>query len=358
MMKSCFFLLCRDVVDMDKMGMYRQLEKKFIILRLFFLLLILPFVLLIKKYQVNFKLLLIISSVTLFYFLLIFYAAYNKRGRISFILKYTIFFDTPIISLFVYLFGGMRSDAYLLYFLIILFDAAKYSYLGTILSLTQSIFYYLVASILINNFDIGVFFVRVLYLNAFSVIIYELNSQVRESNLKEKEAIELAYKDSLTQLPNRLLMSDKFEKMRINYEKTGKSFAISIIDIDNFKMINDSKGHAFGDKVLQKLSNIFLQCLSEDDFICRFGGEEFVVFFADENKDDIYEKANKICEKVKEVDFYGEKVTVSIGVSLFNEKYTMIENISFADEAMYAVKNTGKNKVMLYDDLKFSIKHA
>ena len=76
---------------MDKMGIFRQLEKKFIILRLFFLLFVLPFVLIIKKYPVDQNLLFIISIITLLYFLVILYAAYNKYGKLTFILKYTIF---------------------------------------------------------------------------------------------------------------------------------------------------------------------------------------------------------------------------------------------------------------------------
>lgn len=341
---------------MEKIKLYKGLEKKFSILRLFLFFMVIPFTISLSNYTYDKNLYVYIMTFTVLYLSLVIFSAYGTKCELF--LKYTIYFDITIISLFVYLFGGTKSEAYFLYFLFILYAGTKYGYMGTIISLVQSLLYYTIASFLYGDFYFNNYIIRVIYLVSITYVMYEVNNKIKESNLNEKKARELAYTDSLTELPNRLLMSDIFEKMRKNYERTGKTFAISIIDIDNFKNINDTKGHAFGDKVLQKLSKLFLQCLSSEDFICRFGGEEFLIFFAEENINIVCDKAKMICEKVKENDFYGEKVTVSIGVSVFNDNYTMIENISFADEAMYAVKNTGKNKVLLYDDLKFKIKHA
>lgn len=321
-----------------------------------------PLTLPLSNYSMEKSLYYGIMLISVLYSIAIIYAVYNKKQRLQFLLKNTIFIDVLVVSLFVFLRGGVRSDTYLLYYFIILYDGAKYGVYGTITSLVQSLIYYGImsyAASLVSSveFDYRRFFIRIIYLIALTFIMYEINRLIKESHVNEKAAKELAYKDSLTQLPNRLQLLNYFEEKRTHFDKTGDIFGISIIDIDNFKYINDTKGHPFGDKVLQELAKIFTSHVSSNDFVCRFGGEEFLIIFDDSNKDKILNKASLLCDKIQKYDFFGEKLTVSIGISMYKNNFTMIENISLADEAMYAAKNTGKNKVIAYDELKFSLKH-
>ncbi len=351
--------------DMDKIKLYKSLEKRFCIFRWFLVFFVAPVTIPLSDYFNHIEYYIIFVAGFCIYNTLITIAAYSKENKFLFFIKNTLYIDIIYISIIVFMRGGLRSDTFLLYFLIILYDGAKYGYKGTILSLAQSIFYYTIASVLavyfvedIIQFDLNRYVIRLIYLISLTFVMYEINKQISESNTNEKLARELAYKDPLTKLPNRLLMSDKFDKMRTQYENTGQPFGIVIIDIDNFKQINDTRGHNFGDKVLQALAKIFNECLTEDDFMCRFGGEEFLAFFANSNKEEILYRVNLIHKKIKNHNFNGATVTVSIGINMFRNDLTMIENISLADEAMYAVKNTGKNKVLVYEDLSFKLNRA
>jgi len=335
------------------MSLYQKLERKFSIFRWVLILFVAPITIPLSEYHSNnqyFIYLLILGSL---YVLLITIAAYSSGKKFNFLLKYTMYFDIPLISMVIFLRGGLRSDTYLLYYLIILYDGAKFGFRGTIYSLAQCILYFTIASLLaspIDTFEINRYAIRVIYLISLTFVMYEVNLLISESHSNEKFARELAYKDPLTQLPNRLLMADYFDKMRNQFELTGQSFSIVVIDIDNFKQINDTKGHAFGDKVLQLLANIFTDYLKDGDFICRFGGEEFLAFLTD-SEVNILDRVNEIRNIIEASDFYGEKITVSIGINNLKNEFTMIENISLADEAMYAVKKSGKNKVLQYEDL-------
>lgn len=361
---AMFFLLCyvSEVIYLKQLDMYYKLERKFSFFRLFMVLIMAPITIPLSKYAMEKSLYFGIMLVAILYSLTVLYAVYNKRKHLQFLLNNTLFLDVLLVSLFILLRGGVRSDTYLLYYFIILYDGAKYGVYGTITSLVQSLIYYGLmsygASVISSvPFDYSRFLIRVIYLITLTFIMYEINKLIKESHVNEIAAKELAYKDSLTQLPNRLQLLDYFEEKRARYDKTGESFGISIIDIDIFKQINDTKGHPFGDKVLQELAQIFTNQISSDDFVCRFGGEEFLIIYDESNKDKILNKANLLCAKIQKYDFFGEKITVSIGVSMYRNNNTMIENISLADEAMYAAKNTGKNKVIAYDELKLSLKH-
>ncbi len=337
--------------------MYRDLEKKFSIIRWLLTLVVIPLTIVLSGYNKNINYLILLTIVVVVYHVLLTIAAFNKKNWLQPLLKYTIFFDIPFVSILIFLNGGLRSATFLIYFLIILYDGAKYGYLGSLLSLGQSLVFYSIAFLFFSSdyYNVNHFIIRVIYLISLTIVMYEVSYQLSESHSKEQAAKELAYKDHLTKLPNRLLMSENFDRLRTEYEKNGQSFAIVIMDIDNFKDINDSNGHAFGDQVLMQLAQIFNENLTSEDFICRFGGEEFVAFLAHSDQKTICERVNKLHDKIDNYDFTGVHITVSIGINIFKKNFTMIENISFADEAMYVVKNTGKNKVLSYEALSFNM---
>jgi diguanylate cyclase (GGDEF)-like protein len=129
------------------------------------------------------------------------------------------------------------------------------------------------------------------------------------------------------------------------------SFGILFIDIDHFKSVNDTYGHQAGDEVLKLVAKTLEMNIRKDDFVGRFGGEEFIVLLKNINKKNLFIIAEKIRMLVQNsVSFYNDqtiKVTISIGGSLYQKNDTLDTLIERADSMMYQAKNSGRNKVIL-----------
>ncbi len=335
--------------------LFKELEKRFSVFRWALIIIIYPITLLLSSYNKSSFYYIVLLVIISLYNAFVTIAAYSKNGRFLFILSWTKYFDTISISVLLFLRGGLKSDIYILYFLIILYNGAKFGLKGTINCLIQSILYFTIAAFFFTeemDFDTYRYFIRVMYLIIYVFVINEVNHQIAESRTKERLARELAEKDPLTQLPNRLLMNDYFEKMKNKSRSKKNCFTIALFDIDNFKPVNDSNGHAFGDKVILELARILNENIDHEDFICRFGGDEFLAFLAISEKDKAINEIKKIQQQISSYNFDGFSLTVSVGVKMFSHIGTMIENISWADIALYAAKNSGKNQVIIYDDLE------
>jgi len=169
----------------------------------------------------------------------------------------------------------------------------------------------------------------------------------------EEKADFLAYHDSLTKLPNRAQaereLTDILELAKLNSEKV----ALFFIDLDRFKVINDTLGHHIGDGMLIELSRRIRKIISESDMLARFGGDEFVVIMnIDGQKRDTSLMAEQILTAVREpINVYGYHLhmTASIGIALFpddgEERGTLIKH---ADSAMYHAKEQGKDTYRFY----------
>jgi len=127
-----------------------------------------------------------------------------------------------------------------------------------------------------------------------------------------------------------------------------------MLDIDNFKIINDNEGHQAGDKALQAVSQIIKNSTRESDIICRYGGEEFVVFLPETNPKNAFKVAEKIRRNIEKTDanFIGlsKPLTVSAGIAIKTPhmKISLKELVEQADKAMYTAKRSGKNKTVIY----------
>lgn len=159
---------------------------------------------------------------------------------------------------------------------------------------------------------------------------------------------ELAYKDSLTDLPNRLLFTEHFKLIKANAERNKEKFAIMLADLDNFKTVNDTLGHDMGDKLLKHLSKRFVSTLRKEDIVARIGGDEFLLLIPELKS---IEDAKKVAEKLV-TSFQRQFVilnhiihtTLSIGISIFPDNgktYDIL--VKKADSAMYLVKENGRN---------------
>ncbi len=171
-----------------------------------------------------------------------------------------------------------------------------------------------------------------------------LENRNLSSNLqyyKEKSRI-----DDLTKIFNKATFMDLLKNEIKRSIILDYSLALLIIDIDNFKGINDTYGHLAGDAVLEKLGSLLSNSLRKNDIVARFGGEEFIVLIPQVNKEQIFNLADKLREKIagmKDKNIPG--ITVSIGCSLYNPHETTEKFIDRADTALYSAKKNGKNRV-------------
>ncbi|HIP43626.1 MAG TPA: diguanylate cyclase [Aquifex aeolicus] len=163
----------------------------------------------------------------------------------------------------------------------------------------------------------------------------------------------MALTDSLTKLYNRRIFIEVAEKELSRASKFGDSFSIILLDIDNFKKINDTYGHDVGDIVLRTVAEVLKKNVRKMDMVVRWGGEEFIVMLPNTNLKNavkVAEKLRKLIERTKMKLPSGEviNITVSVGVSSFKGQRSLDEIIKEADIALYTAKSRGKNRVEIF----------
>ncbi len=177
----------------------------------------------------------------------------------------------------------------------------------------------------------------------------EKKVEINESEIEQ--AVTLSKTDSLTGLYNRTGGMEKWRKLILEYD----SMTIFMLDIDNFKRINDTFGHVAGDEALKALADVFNGMIDEEDIVIRLGGDEFILVFAKSlTESHIQEVANNIrrkCAKKLDEIGYGDIATVSAGVVRYPiDGKTVEELYSKADKALYTVKVNGKDNYHIYDE--------
>jgi len=181
-------------------------------------------------------------------------------------------------------------------------------------------------------------------------------------NKAAAEKIErLAFYDPLTKLPNRRLMLDRLQQALASSTRSGRSGALLFLDLDHFKVLNDTRGHDAGDLLLQLVAERLTACVREDDTVSRLGGDEFVVMLEDLS-DQTLEAAtqaesigHKILNELNrpyQINQYSHHSTPSIGITLFNDhEHSIEELLKQADIAMYQAKKAGRNALRFFDPL-------
>ncbi len=163
----------------------------------------------------------------------------------------------------------------------------------------------------------------------------------------------LSRKDSLTQLSNRRDIMEKLDFLSKQFKRYGKIFSIVLIDVDNFKDINDTYGHSGGDHILKELSNLLIKNLREIDIVGRWGGDEFILILPETNADKTKTVIKKIKKALENASFsYNNKeikLTMTFGIYEYKKGENIEEAINKADSAMYEGKKSGKNKIIIFD---------
>jgi diguanylate cyclase (GGDEF)-like protein/PAS domain S-box-containing protein len=176
----------------------------------------------------------------------------------------------------------------------------------------------------------------------------------------ENEIRHLAFYDSLTGLPNRQLLLDRLRHALAARAGNRRMGALLFIDLDNFKLLNDTFGHGLGDLLLQQIAPRLISCVRESDTVARLGGDEFVIILETDFSDDYDEAVTQvktICERIHSafnqpfsLGAHKHHTTPSIGVALFSDQsHTTDELLKHADLAMYQAKASGRNAMRFFD---------
>lgn len=169
---------------------------------------------------------------------------------------------------------------------------------------------------------------------------------ISERKIMEKEILRLSITDKLTQSYNRLKLDETLDEQLLRVKINALPFSIIMLDIDHFKLVNDSYGHQVGDRVLIELVTILTKNVRSDDIVGRWGGEEFLIILPETKLSDGIQVAKKLRVLVETHPFTtAGKVTISLGVSTYRNDLSLETIVSRADTALYQAKENGRNRV-------------
>lgn len=292
--------------------------------------------------------------------LVVFYVAYNTAARFSlFIFKHdkyhvlNLFFDVVMLSIAIGVRGGLRSDFYLGYFLIlgyVLFIRNK----GLLFKLSAWIIVnYVVVVFLFStsaDLDVGRLIIRMTLLIGTALLLENYSKMLNEAETLREKAVNMAMFDSLTGVYNRRIL----EYLGELYESESVALYVVLLDIDNFKKINDKYGHPKGDEVLIALADEIQRSIDGDSICIRFGGEEFLILFQSNRFNEVRSIIKNVQQSIRVKRFNWledeEVITFTAGVSYRMEHENMDETIERADIALYNGKNNGKNCIELNEN--------
>lgn len=187
-----------------------------------------------------------------------------------------------------------------------------------------------------------------------------VKQDITDKKYKEKEVEYFAFYDYLTNLPNRRMFNEHFKKILESFSKDKKHIAVLFLDLDKFKLLNDLKGHAYGDELLKEFSNRLTKVIRNIDFVARLGGDEFVIIL--DNLPIDYLEAKNVCEKIalKILNLIREPfllkdfeyvTSTSIGIYVLDNALESLEDIvKKSDIALYEAKERGRNTYYIFTE--------
>ena len=179
-----------------------------------------------------------------------------------------------------------------------------------------------------------------------------LQSQRAELRAALDKVQQMAIRDELTQSYNRRHMADLIALQRSHHDRNALPLAVSLIDIDHFKQVNDKLGHAAGDEVLRRFASVASAQLRSGDLLSRWGGEEFLVLFPSTRRPDAFAALERVRQALSAQDFSDIapdlRVTFSAGVTMIEPDDGDAAAIERADRAMYRAKSEGRNRTVVH----------
>lgn len=185
----------------------------------------------------------------------------------------------------------------------------------------------------------------------------KLSLSIKETELQAviAQADEVAHTDALTFLPNRRQMIGDLQREVIFSDRYGTPLAVSMIDIDHFKNINDTYGHTVGDEVLQKLAGELRQHIRHPDTIGRYGGEEFLVILPHSMLQAAIQQAERLCKHIRSLLIKTNEAEISLTISIGIARYKIQKEdwqtfLSRADSMLYRAKNNGRDQWLVSEE--------
>ncbi len=183
--------------------------------------------------------------------------------------------------------------------------------------------------------------------------VLAVGRDITELNASRKKIHQMAFYDPLSSLPNRVLFNDRLRQMIANASWQGQTAGVMLIDLDRFKEINDSMGHAIGDELLCEVAARLSACVRSHDTVARFGGDEFAVLLPEiDHQDELGHIAARILDKFGEPFLLDGKevfVSGSLGIAVYPRDSTSADDlVKYADSAMYSAKRSGRNSFRYY----------
>jgi len=185
--------------------------------------------------------------------------------------------------------------------------------------------------------------------------VWGVGRDITERKIAQQELYKLAHHDILTGLPNRVLLEDRLQQAKALSHRIGNSFAVLFLDLDRFKIINDTLGHSVGDELLRLVGDRLKKALRETDTVARIGGDEFIILLSIVNgRSDVVILADKILKtliapfRLRDHELF---ITTSLGICMCPEDgHDSDDIVKKADIAMYHAKSMGRNNVQFYNN--------
>ncbi|TVT65631.1 MAG: diguanylate cyclase, partial [Denitromonas halophila] len=188
-----------------------------------------------------------------------------------------------------------------------------------------------------------------------------LFSDITAQKLHESELERYAHYDALTGLPNRMLVMDRLRQAMAVTQRRGGRLAVAYLDLDGFKAVNDTFGHAAGDEVLSTLAERFRQAVREGDTMARLGGDEFVAVLVDPGDREMVQSVlQRLLDAATQAvvwNGHSLEVSASIGLAYYPQRADVDADtlVQQADDAMYLAKQTGKNRFYLAESIEGAV---
>lgn len=227
----------------------------------------------------------------------------------------------------------------------------------TLISIVLSVCITLAVNTLLGGGPIGEgFLIAILAPLVISpVMSIQTLSLLHKLDAAEQQLQFLSHTDELTQAHNRRYFMQYAEQELKRSQRSGEKFSVVILDLDNFKQINDRSGHLVGDQVLREVSRVFKEQIREADIFARYGGDEFIILFPQTNLEKIQAWATRIFQKLAQAPIQVEGLSVqpffSMGIAVYEPAIaTLDELLRQADSALYGAKHRGGNQYVCYSN--------
>ncbi|PKG38513.1 GGDEF domain-containing protein [Psychromonas sp. Urea-02u-13] len=183
--------------------------------------------------------------------------------------------------------------------------------------------------------------------------IKELQNETNNYQKTLKQQSKQLHIDFLTKIPNRAAWSERLQVEFTRYQRYQHPLNIAVIDIDKFKVINDTFGHLAGDKVLNVIAQTLQKSIRNTDFIARYGGEEFAILLPEITTEQSQLTLEKLCQTIKKIPFKFKKqsisITISVGCTSFCQTDDLDSAFERADQALYHAKGNGRDQVVCFE---------